>query len=165
VNPDGSETFRLARLLLLLSVAEELDAERLGVYDFLAEHPLLLARADNDPDRNALRLAGFDDRALAYASPAQRFITAQLALRDDLATLTRRGLVTTRATGRVRYRLTPDGATIAGRFASRYAHRYTEAARVIVRRSRRMSGRRLRANLRRWLTAMPLAGPLPEDVT
>ena len=46
MSPDDSQTFRLARLLLLLDVADELDAERLGVYDFLAAHPLLFARAD-----------------------------------------------------------------------------------------------------------------------
>jgi hypothetical protein len=171
VNPESSETFRLARLVVLLAVAAELDpdgldAERLGIYDFLAAQPLLLARDDDDPDRTQLRLAGFDDRALAYASPAQRFVTAQLALPGDLSTLVRWKLVAAHAEGRIRYRLTAAGADMAGRFTSGYSQRYGDAARIVMRRVRRLSGRRLRAGLRHWLTAVPdPPGPLLEDVT
>jgi hypothetical protein len=171
VNPDDSGTFRLARLVVLLAVAAEsepdgIDAERLGIYDFLAVHPLLLARDDGDPDRTQLRLAGFDDRAVAYASPAQRFVTAQLVLPGDLSTLVRWDLVAAHAQRRIRYRLTAAGAVMAGRFTSRYSQQYADAARIVIRRVRRMSGRRLRAALRHWLAAVPVpAGPLPEDVT
>jgi hypothetical protein len=157
VNPDDDQIFRLARLLLMLaavadSAPDGVDAERLGIYDFLAAHPLLVARDSADPARTSLRLAGFDDRTLAYASPAQRLVTAQLRLPDDLATLVRWGLVSERAAGRIRYRLTPDGAAVARRFTARYSQAYADAARIVVRRARRMSGRRLRANVRTWLT-------------
>jgi hypothetical protein len=157
VNPDDDRSFRLARLLLLLDAVAEIapdgvDAERLGIYDFLAAHPLLVARDGGDPARTALRLAGFDDRTLAYASPAQRLVTAQLRLPGDLATLVRWGLVSERAAGRIRYRLTPDGAAVARRFTARYSQAYMDAARIVIRRVRRMSGRRLRANVRTWLT-------------
>lgn len=160
MNLDESATFRRARLLLVLSVSADwdpdgIDVERLGVYDFLAVHPLLVARQPDDPDRLALRLAGFDDRAVAYASPAQRFVTAQQFLGRDLAVLTDSGLVARTVAGRVRYRLTAAGATLAGQFTAMYAQSYLTAARIVIRRARRMSGRKLRESLRHWLTALP----------
>jgi hypothetical protein len=156
--PEQDGPFRLARLALLLAVLDEthpdgVDAERLGIYDFLAANPLLVAHADDDPDRLALQLAGFDDRALSYASPAQRYVTAQLHLPADLARLVADGLVSRVAAGRIRYRLTDRGHELAGRFEARYAHAYTVAARLVVGRLRRLSARRLRENLRGWLTA------------
>ncbi|GIJ43366.1 hypothetical protein Val02_02520 [Virgisporangium aliadipatigenens] len=173
MNAEDSREFRLARLTLLLAIAADaepdgIDAERLGIYDFLAAHPLLVAREEGDPDRRVLRLAGFDDRSLAYASPAQRFVTAQLRLSEDLATLVRWELVRASASGRVRYRLTDAGRGLAGQFTARYAQIYADAARVVIRRARRMSGKRLRAHLRQWLTVVPPSPPRdspPWDVT
>lgn len=163
MNPDDIAVFRHARLVLLLAVATEatpdgVDAERVGIYDFLAMHPLLLVRQRDDPDRLTLRLAGFDDRAVAYASPAQRFVNGQVRLARDLADLVGKGLVSVSATGRVRYRLTPVGAHMASQFTAMYSQSYVTAARVVIRRTRRLSGRRLRAGLREWLT-MPLDRP------
>ena len=156
MTPDDVATFRQARLLLMLRCAgEPLDAERLGVYDFLAAHPLLLARSDDDPDRTALRLAGFDDRAVAYASPAQRFVTAQLYLGRDVTALIGAGLVRAEAAGRVTYHLTPEGASMAGRCSAMYAQAYITAARVVIRRLRRLSTRKLREGLRQWLVPAP----------
>jgi hypothetical protein len=154
---ESDQPFRLARLILLLAVVEELepagvDAERLGVYDFLAANPLLVARDEGDPDRLTLRLAGFDDRALGYASPAHRFATGQLRLPADLGRLVAHGLVTVTVAGRIRYRLTPRGRLMAGQFTAMYARSYTAAAGIVVRRLRRLSGRKLRDNLRDWLT-------------
>ncbi|MBO0868770.1 MAG: hypothetical protein J2P15_09420 [Micromonosporaceae bacterium] len=156
MTPDQSAQFRHARLVLMLQVVsgfdpDGVDAERLGIYDFLAVHPLLLAATDDDPDRLALRLAGFDDRAIGYASPAQRFVSARLCLARDLGVLVGRGLVRVSAAGRVRYRLTPQGEAVASQFKSTYAQSYTTAARIVVRRVRRLSGRRLRESLRGWL--------------
>jgi hypothetical protein len=160
VNADDQMTFRLARLVLLLAVVAEsaphgVDAERLGVYDFLAGHPLLMARDDDDPDRLALRLAGFDDRGVEYASPAQRFVAGQLRLGRDLTALIRSDLVSATAEGWIRYRLTAEGATLARHFTAMYAHSYAIAARVVVRRLRRMSRRRMRLSLRQWLMVSP----------
>jgi len=160
MNLDESATFRQARLLLVLSVSADwdpdgVDVERLGVYDFLAVHPLLVARQDDDPDRLALRLAGFDDRAVAYASPAQRFVTAQQFLGRDLTVLVDSGLVAMIVAGRVRYRLTAKGSNLAGLFTAMYSQSYVTAARIVIRRARRLSGRKLRESLRYWLTALP----------
>jgi hypothetical protein len=158
--PEDSAAFRLARLTLLLAVVAEFspdgaDAERLGVYDFLAAHPLLLARDPADPDRRALLLAGFDDRALAYASPAQRYVTGLQRLPSDLGVLIGRGLAEVRLDGRVRYRLTAEGRSVAGQMTAMYSRAYTTAARVVLRRTRRLSGRKLRENMREWLTVIP----------
>jgi hypothetical protein len=163
MNLDESATFRQARLLLLLSVIADgdpdgLDVERLGVYDFLAMHPLLVARRGDDPDRLTLRLAGFDDGAAAYASPAQRFVTAQQFLARDLTALVDAGLVTRIVAGRIRYRLTAAGASLASQFTAMYSQSYLTAARIVIRRARRLSGRKLRESLRRWLT-MSSEGP------
>lgn len=162
MTPEDLSAFRRVRLLLVLSVVGEwmaddgVDAERLGIYEFLAGHPLLVARAEDDPDRTTLRLAGFDDRAVAYASPAQRFVTAQLHLGRDLAVLVDQGLVRVSAAGRVTYRLTEQGAAMARRFTAMYAQSYITAVRIIIRRLRRLSGRKLREGLRQWL--LPVFG-------
>ncbi|MFK3980632.1 hypothetical protein ACI2K4_09695 [Micromonospora sp. NPDC050397] len=160
MNPDDIAIFRHARLLLLLAEAgratpDGIDAERLGIYDFLAMHPLLLARREDDPDRLTLRLAGFDDRAIAYASPSQRFVSARLHLTRDLTDLVGRKLVRVTAAGRIRYRLTPDGASMASQFTAMYSQSYVTAARIVIRRTRRLSGRKLREGLREWLTMSP----------
>ena len=156
MNPDDLAVFRGARLLLLLSVAAEeapdaLDTERLGSYDFLATHPLLMAAAPDDPDRLTLRLAGFDDRALAYASAGQRLATSLTRVHRDLTLLVRAGLVEMHADGRIRYRLTPEGASAVERLNSGYAESYRLAARIVVRRARRLSGRKLRESLHQWI--------------
>jgi hypothetical protein len=156
MSPDQNAVFRHARLVLMLQVVsgfepDGVDAERLGIYDFLALHPLLLASTDDDPDRLALRLAGFDERAVGYASPAQRFVNTRLCLVRDLGVLVGRGLVRVSVAGRVRYRLTPHGEAVASQFKSTYARSYTIAARIVVRRVRRLSGRKLREGLRGWL--------------
>ncbi|MDP9796910.1 hypothetical protein J2S43_005422 [Catenuloplanes nepalensis] len=173
MNPENTAAFRCARLLLLMLVVEEnvplgIDAERLGAYDFLAAHPLLLARAPDDPDRPALRRAGFDDRALAYASAGQRLVTAQQHLGRDLSTLLGAGMVVLGAAGRVRYRLTPEGRSAASALNAAYARSYADAARIVVRRLRRLSGRRLRQTLRECISHpyLPVSSHLPlKDLT
>ncbi|BCY06574.1 hypothetical protein [Actinoplanes sp. L3-i22] len=148
MTPDDVAAFRCARLLVLLHLLEPLDpegtdAERIGLYDFFAAHPLLLFRA-GDPERLNLRLSGFDDRALAYASPAQRFVTAQQRLPGDLLLLVRSGLAEQRADGRIRFRLTGAGRAARRQVNAAYAVSYRTAARAVVRRLRPLSGRRLR---------------------
>jgi hypothetical protein len=173
MNPDDSAVFRHARLVLLLHASagyapEGIDTERLGIYDFLAVHPLLLARDDDDPDRLALRLAGFDQRATGYASPTQRYVRGRLLLARDLAALIGRGLVEMNAGGRVRYRLTPQGESVASQFTSMYADSYLFAARTVMRRVRRLSGRKLREGLRQWLIPVgerPVSPLDPERLT
>lgn len=157
MNPDDLAALRRARLLLLLAIADdELDAERIGIYDFLSAQPLLLVREEDDPDRMSLLMAGFDHRSVAYASPGQRLATAQQRLPRDLSMLVAEGLATVSAAGRVRYRLTAEGRRTADGLTASYARSYTTAARIIIRRLRRLSGRRLRDAVRRSIAADPL---------
>ena len=160
MNPDDVTAFRCARLMLLLDLVHDdlpdgIDAERIALYDFFAAHPLLLARDQDDPDRLSLRLAGFDDRALGYASAGQRLATALQRISGDLTALTSAGLVGMAAAGRVRYRLTPEGRSAAAALTASYAVAYRTAAGIVVRRLRRLSGRRLREAVRRCTVASP----------
>jgi hypothetical protein len=153
VNPDDLAGFRCARLLILLELLagqdpEGTDAERLALYDFFAAHPLLLARDEHDPDRLHLRLAGFDDRAIAYASPGHRLATAQQRLPRDLTLLIGWGLVGVNAAGRIRYGVTRDGLDAARGLTAAYTSSYRTAARIVVRRLRPLSGRKLRETVR-----------------
>jgi hypothetical protein len=155
VVPEQDTVFRLAQLILLMTVAakshpEGTHLERLAAYDFIAANPLLMASADDDPDRLALLIAGFDDRALSYASPAQRFATRRERLQHDLALLVAYGLATTSVHGQVRYRLTETGHDLASRFTAMYARSYTAAARIVISRLRRVSDARLRDNMTEW---------------
>jgi hypothetical protein len=160
VIPEEDAVFRQARLVLLLAAVDDgVDLERLGIYDFLAANPLLLARDETDPDRLPLLLAGFDDRALSYASAPHRFVSRQLSLRRDVDTLVARGLVELTGDGRIRYRLTDAGRTLAGQFSARYSQAYTASARIVLRRVRRLSGRKLRENMREWLTVVAVPRP------
>lgn len=157
---EADAAYRRARLLLLLRAAGDahplgLDEERLGAYDFLAAHALLLARRADDPDRADLLFHGADPRSLGYASPAQRFIAGQLALPADLAYLVAAGLVACVAAGRVRYRLTESGQDVAAAFTSVHAQAYGAAAAMVVARLRRVSGLRLRRRFRDWSAAGP----------
>ncbi|WP_205752784.1 hypothetical protein [Cryptosporangium phraense] len=160
MNPDDEPVFRCARLLLLLDLVRErtangVDVERLGIYDFFAAHPLLLVAEPADPDRTTLRLAGFDDRAIAYTGAGQRLVTTQQRLPADLTALISSGLVEMIVDGRVRYRLTEPGQQAAARLTAAYAHSYRLAARIVLKRLRRLSARKLRQTVRSRTAALP----------
>ncbi|MFF5291912.1 hypothetical protein [Paractinoplanes globisporus] len=154
--PENDTVFRLAQLVLLLHVAAQfhpdgVELERLGAYDFIAANPLLMASSDDDPDRFELIMAGFDDRALSYASPAQRFATRRERLKHDLALLLAYGLATAVAPrGHVLYRPTEAGVVMATRFTAMYARSYTTAATIVVRRLKRVRPGPLRERVTEW---------------
>jgi hypothetical protein len=148
VKADDDPVFRLAQLILMLDVVSDrypdgIDIERLAVFGFLAAHPLLLAREDDDPDRMRLLMAGFDDRAVGYASAAHRYVTHRIRTPQDLALLVAYGLVAVSVTGRVCYRATSRGRAMAHEFTAVYARSYADAARIVVGRLRRFSDRGL----------------------
>jgi hypothetical protein len=152
---EDDRRFRVACLTLLLDVTAEgfpegLDADRICLFDFLAAHPLLLVRQQDDPDGTRLRLAGFDDRALSYRNPAQRFMTRCLRLPDDLAWLVSHGQLATVSDGRVRYQLTAAGQVTARSFRSIYSRMYREAAAIIAKRLHRTPDRGLAEIVHQW---------------
>jgi hypothetical protein len=113
-GPEDRSVFRLAQLTLLLQVTTEEGApvrtvDRLGFYDFFSANPFVVVSGDDDrdvADRLALRLAGFSNRQLSYASTGQRFVSRRRRLQHDLSLLVAYGLAAVDSTG---YVLTSSG--------------------------------------------------------
>jgi hypothetical protein len=157
IVPEDDIIFRLAQLLLLLTSVDQLgnsgvSLERLGCYDFLVANPMLVFTDEADPDRTRLLMAGFDGRALSYASPAHRFATRRERLQNDLALLVAYGLVAPAVNRSVLYAITVEGLELAGRFTALYARAYRLSADILVRRLSGMSDRRLREAVGTWTT-------------
>ena len=125
-GPDDWTTFRLAQLTLLLEVAHEARVpirtlDRLGVYDFLSANPFVVvsgAEARDESDRLTLRLAGFSDRQLSYASTGQRFISRRKHLQRDLSILVAYGVAHVDGAS---WGLTASGTELAAGFETVYA--------------------------------------------
>jgi hypothetical protein len=157
VVPEDDVIFRLAQLLLLLASLQSqrqpgVSLERLGCYDFLVANPLLVLTDEDDVDRKRLLMAGFDGRALSYASPAHRFTTRRERLQHDLALLVAYGLVSPTVNKSVLYAVTPAGLDLAGRFTAVYARSYRLSAEILIRRLSRLTDKRLREAVRTWTT-------------
>ncbi|MEM6109825.1 hypothetical protein AAHS21_26880 [Mycobacterium sp. 050272] len=158
--PEDDTTFRLAQLLLLLDTLAQqsqpgINLERLSYYDFLVANPMLMITDDNDPDRTRLVMAGFDGRALSYASPTQRFTNRRERLQHDLAILISYSLAMPHVEGKVTYGVTPAGHELASQFTAVYAAAYRLSAEIVIRRLTRLSDRRLRENAREWISMSP----------
>jgi hypothetical protein len=138
-----------------------ISLERLGCYDFLVANPLLVLTEEDNPDRRRLLMAGFDGRALSYASPAHRFTTRRERIQHDLALLVAYGLVAPTADKSVLYSITADGSELAGRFTALYARAYRLSAEILVRRLARLSDKKLREEATRW-TTVRRGSPRPE---
>lgn len=157
VVPDDDDVFRLAQLLLLLNSMDEnnlagASLERLSYYDFLVANPLLVLTDEDDADRLRLLVAGFDNRALMYASPSQRFTSRRERLQFDLARLVSYGLAVPAANKVISYSITESGAELAGRFTAMYSRAYSLSADILVRRLARMNDKRLRESAREWIS-------------
>lgn len=166
VVPEDDVVFRLAQLLLLFASLQRLQQpgvslERLGCYDFLVANPMLVLTAAEDADRKRLLMAGFDGRALSYASPAHRFTTRRERLQHDLALLVAYGLVAPTVDKSVLYAVTLPGIDIAGRFTAVYARSYRLSAEILIRRLSRLPDKRLREAVRTW-TTVGRDSPRPE---
>lgn len=160
-RPDSLDEFRMARLLLLLREAEELnpkkqlDIERLGFYDFFSANPFLVLH-DDAQARTLVALAGFDARSLSYQSSGHRFTNRRARMQYDLSRLIAFGLIqpATNA-GRVVFALTEEGRMHGSRYRCLYARAYRRSARVVVQRLHKLSDRRLNEQAREWLQARP----------
>jgi hypothetical protein len=169
-SPEDRQVFRLAQLVLLLEVADDNDVavstiDRLGFYDFFAANPFLVTSGSDNrdaADRLTLRMAGFTNRQLSYASTGQRFVSRRQRLQHDLALLFAYGLATVGSRG---YVLMPAGRTVATALTSVYADAYREAARVVLRRLGRLSDRQVAENAQRWLGQSWLLIDLFDDIS
>lgn len=160
-RPDDLLHTRLGRLALLLAEAptqpyrKPMDIERIGVYDFFADNPLLLF-AEDTSERRTLMLVGFDPASFSYHSSSQRFANRRARMQHDLAHLLALGLVQPAAdANRVVYRLTEAGDGLAGGFSSSYADGYRISARLVVRELNRLGERKLRDRITQVLEARP----------
>ncbi|MCC8245059.1 ABC-three component system middle component 2 [Saccharothrix luteola] len=168
-GPEDRQVFRLAQLTLLLEVAGEEQApirsvDRLGFYDFFSANPFVVLSGDDRrdvADRLTLRLAGFSDRQLSYASTGQRFASRRRRLQHDLSLLVAYGLVTIESGS---YELTMIGGALAERLTSVYADAYREAARVVLKRLKRLSDNNLKKNAEEWLGKSWLLIDVLDDV-
>ncbi|GCE75413.1 hypothetical protein CBZ_04690 [Cellulomonas biazotea] len=168
---DDSEVFRLAQLVLLLSVASELNkplktVDRLGYYDFFAANPfVVIGRGPTVRDRSdwvAVKLAGFTERQLSYASTGQRWVSRRRRLQRDLARLVALGLVTFE-TGAID--LTRPGIELSKQLLTVYADGYRTSARIVMRRLNPLSDAKLTKSVQQWLGESWLDVDLLDDVT
>lgn len=167
--PEERRTFRLAQLTLLMQVAGRenarlLTVDRLAYYDFFSANPFVVVDGNGDRDRVdqlALRLAGFTDKQLSYASTGERFVSRRRRLQHDLSLLIAYGLVTLDSNG---YGLIDAGESIARQLETVYADAYREAARIVIGRLSKLSDRRLREQAQRWLGQSWLLVDLLDDV-
>ena len=167
--PEDHQLFRLAQLVVLLEVAGELGkaivtVDRLGFYDFFAANPFAVLDDQKPKDRNEavrLRLAGFLEGQLSYASTGQRFVSRRRRLQHDLALLIAYGVATATSEG---YLLTSLGSEVGSRLSSVYADSYRVGARVVLQRLGSLSDRKLLSAAQQWLGQSPLLIDLMADV-
>jgi len=149
-RPEDDPIFRMSQLLLLLDELqpEPTTLDRLTYYDFFAESPYLLF-AEEAPERTTLRLAGFESSALSYLSPAQRFVTRQERVGGDLAALVAYRMADASLVDRSpAYVISAHGSDLSKRLRAMYADAYRTSARLVFRRLRRLSNKRLHADAR-----------------
>jgi hypothetical protein len=168
-SPEDSATFRIARLLLLLSVAESTgrkvqSVDRLGYYEFFADSPFIVIEGDKPrdvADRAALEDAGFTRVQLAYASSGPRFMSRRRRLQHDLAQLIAFGLVALTGNG---YDITETGTNLANELNSVYADAYRRSAEIVLRRLASRSNSGLEKAVEDWLGHSWLLVDLLDDV-
>lgn len=168
--PEQSETFRQARLLLLIKVARDqgrqiASIDRLAYYEFFADNPFIVIDGDKARDRAeraTVELAGFNRIQLGYASFGQRFLSRRRRLQHDVTRLVALGLATLGPDG---YVITDRGEELAGAFRSIYADSYRQSAEIILRRLVPLSGAAIERKVEEWLGHSWLLIDLLDDVT
>lgn len=166
---EARTTFRLARLLLFVSVATARgrpvpSIDRLAYYEFLADNPFIILDTSDtadDADRLALEMAGFSPMQLSYASSGQRFASRRQRLQHDLALLVSRDLVRVGAKG---YETTPAGTELTQSLSSIYADSYGVSASIVLRRLSSLSAAALERAARGWLGESWLLIDLLDDI-
>lgn len=170
-DAESHDIFRLAQLVLLLSVTAHVgnpvsNLDRLGYYDFLAANPFVVVPATDvardNRDRLKLKLAGFTEDQLSYASTGQRWVSRRRRLQHDLALLVAYGLV---SLDDAAITLTDRGIALATEMSTIYADAYRTSADVVVRRLAQLSDTRLRNSVQNWLGTSWLRLDLLDDVT
>jgi hypothetical protein len=137
----------------------------LGYYDFFSANPYIVVSGETDADRSdrlTLRMAGFSDQQLSYASSGERFVSRRKRIQHDMSLLVAYGIVTIGETG---YTLTERGHQLAQQLQSVYADAYRSAAEIVVTRLSRLTDRKLREQAQSWLGHSWLLLDFLDDVT
>lgn len=154
-GPEQLVVFRLAQLLLIFDVAEELSVpvktvDRLGYFDFLSANPFVTLdnTEQSHKDRTALQMVGFNPSQISYGSVGHRFASRRRMLQSDLSLLVSRQLVQINDKG---YAISPLGHAASLQLDSVYADAIRTAARIVLKRVGRLSDKRLTEEAERWL--------------
>jgi hypothetical protein len=161
--------FRMAQMILVLEGAhlckKFLDLERLSVVEFLSANPFLAVDASS-PEASQLRLQGFGQHSITYASPGQRYVTRRERITSDLAQLIAFGLVQLRVRGGQRvFVLTDPGCLSAKRLCSVYADAYRLSVATVIPIVTKLSATKMRESLGGWLRVDPLLFDLIDSPT
>jgi len=167
--PEDSRTFRMARLLIVLSTARRngrliASLDRLAYYEFFADNPWVVVSGDSEADvadQDTLILAGFSPTQLSYASTGQRFASRRERIRADLADLIAYGLAGIDGTDFI---ITSRGEETVEGLQSSYADGLRASAEVVLRRLVRLSGKRLEEEVEAWVGHSWLLLDLFDDV-
>lgn len=158
-SPEDDSLFNSTRLLIFFEVfnkikpLEGIDLERLCYYDFFAANPFIITEK-NDPLWLELELEGFDPCKLEYLSTAQRYRTKRESIKQYLALLLAKGLISIENTeGKLLYQITPKGLGVSCQLSSMYAIAYRRSVKFIVRELKRYKDSELWENASRWLEA------------
>jgi hypothetical protein len=155
---EDATTFNSARLLLLLETLrlsemtkDAIDLERLCYYDFFAANPFLILESD-DPERLQLEVEGFEPDKLEYLTSRQRYRTKRLQIKQYLAVLASKGLITVENSDKkIVYGITYLGLEISSRMNSLYAAAYRKSVLFVVKRLKRFSDPQLNEQAIEWL--------------
>ena len=158
-RPEDDALFNSTRLLIFFEIYNKIrpldgiDLERLCYYDFFAANPFIITEK-NDPLWLELELEGFDSCKLEYLSTAQRYRTKRESIKQYLALLLAKGLISVENTeGKLLYQITPKGLGISCQLSSMYAIAYRRSVKFIVRELKRYKDSELWENASRWLEA------------
>ncbi|RFA06684.1 hypothetical protein B7R21_18980 [Subtercola boreus] len=169
VNPEELGVFRCARMLVLFAVAKRdgrrlASVDRLAFYDFFADSPWVVVSGERRidiADARALKVAGFSQTQLSYASTGPRFASRRQRVQFDLAQLVAYGLVSSEG---AEYEITELGQDREQRMYSSYADAYRVSAGIVLRRLSSLSLTRLQTSVEEWIGHSWLLLDLLDDV-
>ncbi len=160
-SPEDAFIFNASRLLLLfetinnLTPNQDIDLDRLSYYDFFAANPFLLIDK-TDPHFLDLELVGFKSNKIEYIGTAQRFRTKRLLVKQYLAILLSKGLLTLENRDeKLLFKITELGVITAGKFNSPYADAYRKSACFIISKLKIYSDTKLSEDAIKWLENKP----------
>ena len=161
-SAEDEDLFNSARLLLLFKILDKMEVrkginiERIGYYDFFSAQPFLIFGEDDKETRLDLIYYGFESKTISYGSSSQRFENRREKLKQYLAGLIVRDLITIEnIDGELVYSITETGKIVANMFNTFYDAAYQKSARLVIEKLKNLSNKKISMNAREWLKAEP----------